>query len=279
MGNGCSECNNNNNQNEVIKLNKDEIIRNASKSVCKITYTINDENHNQPGFFLKAKYNNKTFKYLIISCQVAQQKLKKKTIKLELYNKNKTELPLESRKFFCNNDIIAIQITNEDKNIIDVVEFLNYDKNISDGYEEFKNKEVFAFGYRKGMGLIDEKGEIIEINKNEFKHNIQTDEGFPGSPIILFFNSKVIGVHKCRIKSKNVNKGTFIGVIIDALNDNKLNDSKYSKEEEQSRMNEDKKENIKSKKGGKIIEEISNEETDAKTEKNMNYEKKKIEMG
>ena len=129
------------------------------------------------------------------------------------------------------------------------------------------------------MGLIDEKGEIIEINENEFKHNIPTAEGFSGSPINLFFNSKVIEVYKCRIKSENVNKGTFIGVIIDALNDNKLNDSKYSKEEEQSRMNEDKIENIKSKKGGKIIEEISNEETDAKTEKNMNYEKKKIEMG
>ena len=38
MGNGCSECNNNNNQNEIIKVNKDEIIQKASKSVCKITF-------------------------------------------------------------------------------------------------------------------------------------------------------------------------------------------------------------------------------------------------
>ena len=56
-------------------------------------------------------------------------------------------------------------------------------------------------------------GKIIEISNNEikeFKHNIDTDYGSSGSPIIILNTLKVIGIHKEGDKRLPINYGTFI---------------------------------------------------------------------
>ena len=65
----------------------------------------------------------------------------------------------------------------------------------------------------------------------EFEHNIPTDSGSSGCPIILLNNNinlcQVIGIHKEADLRKNVNCGTFIGEIfnINAINNNNYNDN------------------------------------------------------
>ena len=69
----------------------------------------------------------------------------------------------------------------------------------------------------------------LEIHKNEFDHNISTDKGSSGCPIILLNNNinliQVIGIHKEGDKKHNINGGTFIGEIFNK-DLNKENSSK-----------------------------------------------------
>ena len=51
----------------------------------------------------------------------------------------------------------------------------------------------------------------------EFDHDISTDVGSSGSPIILLNLMMVIGIHKNK-KNEKVNRGTFIGEIINEIN-------------------------------------------------------------
>ena len=99
--------------------------------------------------------------------------------------------------------------------MIENVDFLDYDTNYSQGYSQYNNKIVFASGYPFGKKIVTSSGHIIGVlNSYECRHDIATDVGSSGSPIILLSNSKVIGVHK---KNDNVNMGTFIGIIVDKL--------------------------------------------------------------
>ena len=66
------------------------------------------------------------------------------------------------------------------------------------------------------------------IDDYEFKHNIPTDSGSSGCPIILLNNNinlcQVIGIHKEADLRKNVNCGTFIGEI---FNNNVINKRRW----------------------------------------------------
>ena len=80
-------------------------------------------------------------------------------------------------------------------------------------------------------------GEVkkLAINNFEFEHNILTEKGSAGSPIILFNTLKVIGIHKHGYLSKNINVGTFIGKIFNEIN-NDLNkgNNNFNKKEDSS---------------------------------------------
>ena len=59
---------------------------------------------------------------------------------------------------------------------------------------------------------------IIDIKEYEFDHNISTEPGSSGCPILLLSDNinsiKVIGIHKNGDKKNKINGGTFIGEII-----------------------------------------------------------------
>ena len=69
----------------------------------------------------------------------------------------------------------------------------------------------------QGKSTHAASGKILKItNTIEFNHNADTDYASSGSPVILFSNNKVIGIHKKR-GSGNYNEGTFIGELIEGL--------------------------------------------------------------
>ena len=88
--------------------------------------------------------------------------------------------------------------------------------------------DILSLGYLFGEELSVGSGKIININGYEFEHNIRTEQGSSGSPIILFNLEKVIGIHKYGDLEKRVNVGTFIGEIFDEIkNDlNEVNNEK-----------------------------------------------------
>ena len=75
-------------------------------------------------------------------------------------------------------------------------------------------------GYPKGLNSVAESGKIEKIIENEFYHDINTEKGSSGSPIILFNTLKVIGIHKQADIEKKLNVGTFIDVIFKKIDEN-----------------------------------------------------------
>ena len=106
-------------------------------------------------------------------------------------------------------DITIIQIKNSDS-ICKYIEFLGYDSNyIDNGYNIYKNTDIFTVQHPKGKDATCASGIIKDINffidsKNnkiyEFDHDISTEPGSSGCPIILLNNIinliQVIGIHK-----------------------------------------------------------------------------------
>ena len=96
--------------------------------------------------------------------------------------------------------------------------------NYKSGYIKYKNEDVFTIGYPLGKNPACASGKIINIYNFEFDHNISTEKGSSGCPIILLNNNtdiiKVIGIHKLADHLKKLNSGTFIGEIFNDNNNN-----------------------------------------------------------
>ena len=123
-------------------------------------------------------------------------------------------------------DITIIEIKESDLNdIIKDIDYLYYDLNYKNGYEQYLNMNIFTLQYPRGEETYA-NGKIIEIinnnNKYGFLHNIKTDYGASGCPIIIPYTLKVIGIHRGGDLSKKINYGSFIGEILNET-ENELN--------------------------------------------------------
>ena len=182
-----------------------EIILEAFKSACKIIISVNQNNIYGTGFFMKLLENQRC---LITNNHVISQDNIYNDVEIEIYNQKKMKLNLKNRKikyFPKPKDITVIEIKPSD-NIYNDVLFLDFDLN--------SNGEKAKYGC----------GKIVKVNDFEFDHDIETESGASGSPIILCnsnINSiQVIGIHKEANYIKNLNSGTFIGEIFKKENNN-----------------------------------------------------------
>ena len=121
-------------------------------------------------------------------------------------------------------DIAMIEIKESDKIYNDIV-FLDYDLNCTKSrYIKYKDIDVFSIEHPNGEDASCASGTIINIYEYEFDHNICTDNGSSGCPIILLNNNinliQVIGIHKEGDKKHNINGGTFIGEVFNKENNN-----------------------------------------------------------
>ena len=187
-------------------------------SICKIKSNNESKQGFGTGFFI----NYKSYKYLLTNYHVISEKSKK--VDIEIWDKSWINLNLNNRYIIYlpkPKDITIIRIKIGE---IDKIKYLTFDLNFSQGYTDYKYKEALAIGYPKGEKLASGNGTIGEIiNDYEFFHNIPTDHGSSGSPIILCKNLKVIGIHKGSDNKKKLNVGTFIGEAIKEIDKNKLN--------------------------------------------------------
>ena len=198
----------------------------VSKCVCKIIINENKGAKAGTGFFLIYK----EAKYLITCYHIVNSE--KKNYKIEIYNKKEFNLELKNRLVLLLKepfDISAIEI-NENDEFINYIDFLDYDLNYINGCDQYKDLEVYALGYPKGLDSIAESGVIKKIDNFEFYHDINTEGGSSGSPIILFNINKVVGIHKQADMIKQLNVGTFINIIFEKINDKKANSKDIERE-------------------------------------------------
>jgi len=170
------------------------------------------------------KFSN-SLKCMITNYHVISEDSINKNIELEIYNQKIIILILKNRfihYFEKPKDITVIEIKEFD-DIFPDIEFLDYDSNfILNGYKIYTNEDIFTIQHPLGNSAACASGIIVDINNFEFFHNIPTQEGSSGCPIILLKNNinfiQVIGIHKNSFfQSKNVNGGIFLGEIINQI--------------------------------------------------------------
>ena len=195
-----------------------KIANKVMNSVCKITIKLNAGNHFGTGFFMNI---SDSLKSLVTNYHIINEKILNKNIEIKIWNEKKTKLNLNNRfyQYFDDPiDITVIEMKDSDE-IYKYIEFLDYDINyIRQGYLIYKDADVFSIEHPCGDDAECASGKIIKVYNYEFDHDIPTDNGSSGCPILLLSKNinfvKIIGIHKNSDRIKKINGGTFIGEII-----------------------------------------------------------------
>ena len=229
-----------------------KIANKVTKAVCKIIIETNGGINHGTGFFLNYSDSKK---YLMTCYHVINPSIKNRKIELEIHNQKIFQLKFDNRftKYLDRPEDIAIIEINESDEIYKEVEYLDYDKNYIDGYNIYQDADVFSVEHPGGEDASCASGKIKDFYDNEFEHDISTEGGSSGSPVLLLNNNinliRVIGIHKegsDRGEIK-INYGTFIGEILNKeLNNDNNNYNNYiiekkEKEKEEKEEKEEKK--------------------------------------
>ena len=124
-----------------------------------------------------------------------------------------------------------IEILEEDN--IKEDKFLEPDLNYKNGYNIYLNDYFYLAGYPQNNPIKIERsvsyGKITKIlDKPEFEHSLDTDDGNSGSPICSKKNLRVVGIHKQGNKKESKNYATFLGYILKMLeNEFDVKEDKY----------------------------------------------------
>ena len=203
-----------------------DIITKVKNSICKITIEKEKGLLYGTGFFLRV---SDSLKFIFTNYHIVNPNLRNKNIKIEIWNKKMMNININFNnriiKYFERpKDITIIEIKETD-DIYKDIEFLDYDNNyFNHGYKIYKNVDIFSIEHPFGKGAVCASGTILNIKDYEFDHNISTDSGASGSPIILINDNinliQAIGIHKYSDLKNKINVGTFIGEILNEINEN-----------------------------------------------------------
>ena len=105
-------------------------------------------------------------------------------------------------------DFTIIEIINKDNisNFLSVIE--DIDQN------NYENEQIFSLHYPRGKNLMFSFGKIKEMIEYNLFYSLSTSLGSSGCPIILFNNTKVIGIHFGYDDRNVYNQGISIEKII-----------------------------------------------------------------
>jgi V8-like Glu-specific endopeptidase len=220
---------------EVDTEHAAQIPDSAYISIMNSIVRIEVKNGKGTGFFIKCKIKNKLVFTLFTNYHVIPKYLvnSKETIKIIYGNKiNETRkyMKLDENQRFIKcfpqpKDVTVIEILESDN--IPEDKYLSPDMNYkNEGFNNYSNSQFYLAGYpHVDDTYIDYQGErhissgrITKVFNNfEFEHTLDTRSGSSGSPICLINNRRVIGIHKAGNKTMHINIGTFLGIILDQL--------------------------------------------------------------
>ena len=193
---------NESNRKSIIPIYKQKEIleKRINKCICKIELEIEGKYILGTGFFCKIP------KYDIVCLFTNNHIIDKnilysnKILKLELDDK-KIKLNLSYKRFKHTNkelDFTVVEIIGRDE----IFDYLEIDEFIfSKEYEDYKDEKIYSLQYPLGKDLNYSDGKIqFDKNKKFIIYSMGTKKGSSGSPIILYNENKVVGIHLGDIK-------------------------------------------------------------------------------
>ena len=175
---------------------------------------------------MKMKLNNKIMKCLFTCSHIiSYNDINNKIIINIFYGKKGKE---EERNIRLDEDMRFIRTfnNNEDITLIEIIEndnipedkYLDPDLNYENGFNQYENKNFYLAGYTSNFNERSfSSGRIIKVLDNKFEYMLDKNVVSSGSPICNY-NCDVIGISTSGNKVENINFGSFIGKIIDSLN-------------------------------------------------------------
>ena len=201
---------------EPINLNDVRRYQTKEKAMLKIILN----NCTGSGFLCEIKYKNKIYKTLFTNNHVLPKEKIKKGLKIKVENNNKIKyIEIKDNRFAFTNmnlDYTCIQIFNNDN--FDTFFEIDNKINCNNPSEEYKNDKIVIMQYPGGKDISFSEGKIVKIDDDDIIHNISTECGSSGSPLIISTrNLNVIGIHCRKIGNENLNKGIYFKPILDDI--------------------------------------------------------------
>ena len=215
------------NNNEPIPFDILEKCLEKKTAICQIS-------NKGTGFFCKLNLKNKSIIGLLTNNHVLNEDKIKLGSKIEIeHNNEKKVIEITKNRFTCTNeeyDYTCIEIFENDN-------FNNYfeiDGNIDTDNpdEQYKDQEIMMVQY-PNLEASFGNGKVNSIKNNyQIFHSISTEGGSSGSPIILMSASlKIIGIHCGKSsKDKNLNRGNYMKVILEDIQQHFKNNSNSNNE-------------------------------------------------
>ena len=179
----------------MTKEETDELYSYES-AICKIKLPHNIKYCSGTGFFCEIYDDTIPFKKaLFTNNHIINKKIlgNNNEIQFEICEKLYKIKITKNRKVFTNEDLdyACIEIFDEDK----IIKYFRIDNTIFKDLNKLINKEIFILQYPNGK-LSHDCGKILDIKNNKIFHNVSTDSGSSGSPLIKRYNTNIIiGIH------------------------------------------------------------------------------------
>jgi len=195
------------------------------------------------GFFMKITIEGKQINCLLTCNHVINEKNidSKETFDI-YYGKITQEI---NKKIILDSNVRLIKTFESpiDITLIEIIEidqipndkYLIPDYNYKNGFEYYKDKSFYMAGYPQFLGKKNERcicsGQINEVDGFDFEHTLDSRGSSSGSPICLIDNKCVVGIHKQGDTQRPINYGTFLGIILEKLQNDGSNEVTEEEEE------------------------------------------------
>lgn len=207
-------------------------------SIVRIKINFKGKTWYGTAFLVQMTIKNEKYYFLVTNYHILGQDEVNAKIEITIYygNKNENEKCIKLNKRFikCYNkpiDITIVEIVESDH--IPEDKYLIPDMNYKNGYDIYLKKKIYKLylaGYPHVINSEGEKhissGYITEIKSFNFVHTLDTRKGSSGSPICIIDNRNLIGIHTGGDSNKKINYGTFIGIILDNLENENIKEHK-----------------------------------------------------
>jgi hypothetical protein len=229
MSNCVKEINPEKNNNPFRDVKKALKIIRKYNAVCKIL--VGNNGGSGTGFFCEIKIDGNLKKLLFTNNHILDEDNLKKNTKIRIIIEDiQKEIEITDNRFKCTDpkmDYTCIEIMNED-NLNNGFFEIDNEIDCKDPNELFKIEEYVIIQYVQGECKWSE-GSISKIENNILYHNIPTDKGSSGSPIIALSRAtSVIGIHCEGMEKESLNKGIFFKYILEDIKKKMKNDEESS---------------------------------------------------
>ena len=195
------------------------------------------------GFFMKITIKGKQINCLLTCNNIINEKNIDSKETFDIYYGKITQEINKKILLDSNARLIKTFESPIDITLIEIIEidqipndkYLIPDYNYKNGFEYYKDKSFYMAGYPQFLGKKNERCicscQINKIDGFDFEHTVDSRGSCSGSPICLIDNKCVVGIHKKGDTQRPINYGTFLGIILEKLQNDRTNEVTEEEEE------------------------------------------------